>query len=135
MKNLNKYIGIPFLDEGRTFEGCDCYGLIKLYFKHELKIELPEVLIHPDQSALAMMKFLNVVSEHFKRCDLPAEDYGIALKTDPIHPNMVTHFGVVVKYEGKLQMLHTFRNIESHIVELDHLCYKNKIEGFYEWQS
>jgi hypothetical protein len=133
---LSHFIGIAFVDEGRGFEGADCYGLIKLYFKHALKINIPEILIHPNQSTLAMAKFLLETSKNWKRhSGEPKEGYGIALRTDPLHPKCVTHFGVVVKYEGKLQMLHTFRNIESHIVPLDHLCYKNKIEGYYEWQN
>lgn len=135
MSPLSKYIGIPFVDEGRTFKGCDCYGLVKLYFKNELNKTLPEIRIHPDQSSLSMAKFLSVVSKNCKRHDTPKEGFGVALRTDPQNPKFVTHFGVVVKANGKLQILHTFRKKESHLVEVNHPAYKNKIEGFYEWQS
>lgn len=35
-----KYIGIPFVDNGRSMSGCDCGGLAWLVFKQELGREL-----------------------------------------------------------------------------------------------
>lgn len=35
-----KYIGIPFVDNGRSMDGCDCGGLAWLVFKRELGREL-----------------------------------------------------------------------------------------------
>jgi len=40
--NFEKYIGIPFVEYGRSFKGVDCYGLVWLAFKEELGIELPD---------------------------------------------------------------------------------------------
>lgn len=37
----NKYIGIPYLDKGRTAEGVDCWGLACLVYKQEFDITLP----------------------------------------------------------------------------------------------
>lgn len=36
-----RYIGIPFVDNGRSFAGCDCGGLAWLVFKRELGNDLP----------------------------------------------------------------------------------------------
>lgn len=38
--NLGRYIGIPFKHMGRGFDGCDCIGLVYLWYKHENGIEI-----------------------------------------------------------------------------------------------
>jgi cell wall-associated NlpC family hydrolase len=40
MQSISKYLKIPYLYNGRDFSGCDCYGLVILYFKNELGIDL-----------------------------------------------------------------------------------------------
>ena len=37
----DKYIGLPYQENGRTETGTDCWGLARLYYKNELDIELP----------------------------------------------------------------------------------------------
>jgi hypothetical protein len=42
MNWLNDYIGIPYVEGGRDYKGCDCYGLVKLVYQFEYGIELPD---------------------------------------------------------------------------------------------
>jgi cell wall-associated NlpC family hydrolase len=42
-KWVKNYVGVPFLSGGRTLQGCDCYGLIRLVFLQEFNRQLPEL--------------------------------------------------------------------------------------------
>ena len=39
-KVLQKYVGIPYESGGESFDGSDCYGLIKIFYKDFFDIEL-----------------------------------------------------------------------------------------------
>ena len=40
--DIARYIQIPYCDHGRDSNGVDCYGLVRLFFKWEYDIDLPE---------------------------------------------------------------------------------------------
>lgn len=44
--NTDKYLEIPWDDYGSegSFDGCNCYGLLRLFYKEELGIELPQYI-------------------------------------------------------------------------------------------
>lgn len=40
-----KYLTIPFKKRGRSFDGADCYGMLMLFFQHELGIHVKDFLV------------------------------------------------------------------------------------------
>lgn len=39
----NAYVGIPYADHGRTREGCDCWGLVRMVYADRLAVDLPSL--------------------------------------------------------------------------------------------
>jgi len=58
MKNsiFNKYYFIPFAERSNTFDGCDCYGFVQLWYKKELGIELKQYCFCPREISDDFMK-------------------------------------------------------------------------------
>lgn len=130
---ISDFIGIPFLDKGRDFKGLDCYGLCKLFYEKELDIIIPDVIANPNQPKLAYMEYLENINQYWETSKEPILNSIVAMCTNLEHPNLVTHFGVLIEVDGKMKILHTFKGSNSHIVDLDNPAYINKIKGFHKW--
>lgn len=61
MENINKYIGIPYEFAGSSFNGLDCVGLLRLFFKeHHWKPDIYDGVFQKDwykTTPLRMIKF------------------------------------------------------------------------------
>lgn len=56
---LSAYVGIPFADRGRTRQGCDCWGLLRLVLAELRGVELPsfaeDYVTAADRAAIASL--------------------------------------------------------------------------------
>ena len=128
--DMLEYIGIPFLEDGNTRAGCDCYRLVVMVYKDKLGIDLPDFAgIFVDGSLASLKKVTRHIRETKKtwqKVDKPAPFDVILLRTG----NMVYHVGVVV---GRRSMLHIDEGINSVIEEFTCIEWKHKVEGFYHY--
>ena len=128
---MMQYIGIPYLNRGRKFSGCDCYGLVMLFYKGELGIDIPDVNADAKSPRRSFAAYLMEISRHWTETD--ARKYAVvAMCANENHPQMVTHFGVMI---DEKRMLHTYDGVDSHVVEISHASVKNQIKGFYRWRT
>ena len=109
---FEKYIGIPYKGFGRDFDGCDCWGLLRLVYLHELKIEIPSYLTY-------LFKWNKILTDEEK----PFDAISIRVMNKPLHVGLVVRKG---------KMLHTTPYLHSSCIE-DYLTdnWRHRIVGFY----
>lgn len=127
---ISRFIGIPFVSKGRTFRGCDCYGLVKLYYKEVLNIELPETVITSEQPRRTFANYLNEISKNWTST-VPQKNAVVAMAVNAEHPTLVTHFAVMIDDK---RFIDTRENRSSYLTSIDDEKIKNQIKGFYKWQ-
>jgi cell wall-associated NlpC family hydrolase len=125
--SLRNYIGIPFSPRQSGFDGADCYGLIRLFYRTELMIELPGFNISPDDKARIFAQYINARQQHWTVSS--AADFAVvAMANNPRAPKMVNHFGIYIA--GKI--LHTLKSVGSHLVSIDSVRWS--IINYHAWQ-
>ena len=135
MPNLGDFIGIPFVDGGRDYYGCDCMGLVGLIFK-EYGIDVPVYDIKCDDTKAISEQFCwlydNKENNGWVEIDKPEEPCLIAFAIDGNMPDQVCHVGV---YVGDNRFIHTIAKQGSSLQKLSHLFYRNKIKGFFKYEQ
>ena len=127
-KWVNKYIGIPFVSNGRTMEGCDCYGLIRLVLHNEYGICLPE-LSDNYTDAQNIKETARLFAEH--RPVIAAEklpgpkERALVVITEHGRP---CHAGIAA---GGGYILHTGAKTGSVCQRESHPGLRGRIEGYY----
>jgi len=127
---MKKFIGIPFEDGEPSFYGANCITLIELAYKEHLNIEIPKIRVQSENTRRIFMEYLQQISENWEAVDEPKMFDIIAMARDIKHPKMIQHFGI---YIGDGLMLHTLKNVNSHIVKIEE--YEYFIKGYYRWQK
>lgn len=127
---MMRFIGIPFADGEQSFNGANCYGLVRLFYKEHLNIEIPELKINSEHSNMVWATYLKEISNNWDYSDEPLPFDVVAMAHDITHPKIVQHVGV---YLGNGKVLHTLNKVESHIVELEKIKYM--VKGYHRWRS
>jgi len=123
------FVGIPFKDKGRDFDGADCWGLFRLVYLHALDINLP--LYMGGYNGRADKHGVAGLIEDGKRAWDEVES-GKEQTYDAILMKIhgFQHLGLVV--ESGL-MLHMPRDSYSTMERYDTMRYQNVVEGFYKY--
>ena len=127
MIDLAKYIGIPFKGRGDSFDGADCYGLLRLFYREELGIDVPDPKVCCGITKLAFSAYLKESQAHWKIVQKPELYCAVALALDPNIPAQVQHIGI---YLGD-KLLHTLSNVGSNISKISD--YKWAIKAYHVW--
>ena len=124
---MYKFFQIPYRNNGRDFNGCDCYGLVKLLAKEKQGITLPDFNYENAQSN-DNEKFFNQEknNHHWKRCE-PKEGAIIVIRIEGI----AKHIGYMLDATSFMHITQqgvSVGNIEHHL-------FKSRIVGFWSYHD
>jgi lipoprotein Spr len=127
----NAYVGIPFAPHGRTREGCDCWGLVRLVLADRFGVLLPE--FHGYEGAGdrdGIPALLNEGKAMFMPVPMHQERAGdvvLALVNGaPMHVGVVVEPGV---------MLHVVKGADACIEDYRRPAWSSRIEGIYRHEA
>jgi hypothetical protein len=133
--DVAKYVGIPWVCSSLaapSFAGCDCYGLVRLFYAEEFGISIPDPGATADDVGKVQEAYL---AEVVRWCRLQkAEPWcGVAMRRNPRFPDLVTHFGIYVP-TAMPSILHAPEEVPgSVLVRLS--AVERTVEGFYAWRG
>ena len=125
---VERYIGIPFVSNGRDRTGCDCYGLVRLVLRDEYSIALPELsgdyTSALNQAETERLFKLNLPVLAAKQIPEP-EEKAVALIAEHGRP---CHLGIVA---GNGYILHTGTKTGGVCQRVTHPGLRGRIMGYY----
>jgi cell wall-associated NlpC family hydrolase len=130
MMNLERYRNISYKDHGRDFDGVDCWGLLYLFYKHELGILLPSWSAEYDDAddapAAVMMEKQHCVQE-WQRVDKPFPGAGGLFE---VAGNL--HVGICLDSRGR-QMLHVTKGTQVTVECIHSIIWRRRFRGWWKY--
>lgn len=126
----NEYIRIPFAERGRSRDGVDCWGLVRLVYADRLGIDLPTLTGYSNtKDKPSISSIIGEESSHWQPVPLGQErEYDVAVFRMcglPMHVAIVVKPGV---------MLHSERGSNTYISNyVTEMQWSKRIEGFYRY--
>lgn len=132
MISFDSFVGLPYLDRGRTRAGVDCYGLLRLVYGEQLGIELPaysdRYMTAADDLAIARL----IADELDPWEELAASE---AREGDAVlmrSGRYLRHVGIVA---GRARVLHIESGDLSRIERSDFGPLAHRVAGFFRYRG
>lgn len=121
---VERYVGIPFSDCGRSMDGADCYGLVRLVIGYETGFWLPELCVY-ERSDCSVFSVVSLVRPLFPVNEvLSPRDLDVVLmflRGQPVHLGLwVSGF-----------VLHTLRATGSVLHRADSVFFRGRRCEFF----
>ncbi len=135
--DFGKYIDIPFKHRGRDFDGCDCFGLVRLIYAQERNIILPDYLeidykcdLTEEEETHIQDLYLNHLEKGWIVAKPPYKKWdGLIFYSNPKR-TVADHIGLVIE-DGKFIHTSGYYGI-SLVSKLDGI-WESKLYGGARW--
>jgi cell wall-associated NlpC family hydrolase len=140
--DIVKYLGIPYVWMGRNTSGCDCWGLVQIFYAKEFDITVPDykdLYSHFGETGWTKDKYIALGFDIFKKA---SSNCATAItEKDLKYGDMIiltgvscTHIGIYLDSTiNSMRMLHSHYPMGSHIVDVRREPYPSRILGYYRW--
>lgn len=129
---FNRFIGIPYVPHGRDYTGADCWGILYLFYRDVLGVEIPSYVAEMEGKSFDRHGIAPLMESErdirWKRVQNPVQGDGVSMRVG----RMETHVGV---YLDRGRLLHSEGPHPSEIVRLDDIRVKSRIAGFYRFNA
>lgn len=126
MVSFNKYVGIPFKEKGQDWDGCDCWGLVRLFYRTEYGVILTDLTTYyKDTSDKINIGQAAEIEKHNARLTDSPKEGDVILFRFFGYP---MHVGI---YINDQKMLHVMKGIDAIIERHDKSPWKHRKLGVY----
>ena len=129
MKNYERYLQIPYMHQGRSFQGADCFGITMLFYANELQITLKDFTEdYAPEWWINKSYFLeNYKAYNFTPTNTPEFGNIVFFRNNSV---AVGHCGIVLTDGSFLHMTRSGAAVTSLILG----AYARKIQGYYKYK-
>lgn len=122
------YIGIPYENRGRTRDGVDCWGLVQLWYREQLDVDVPDYLwaYTAANDKESVSDAIEENKANWKKVDEP--EYGDVL----VFRIMGYPMHVGIKLNGD-DFLHAFQGTQSCLERLSSISWSRRLFEVYRW--
>lgn len=124
----NQYVGVPYLHKGRTREGLDCWGLVRLVYAEQFAIAIPSYVddYEPEQYT-DIAQLISERKDAWEKTDYPKVGDVVLFRI----VGVLCHVGI---YIGDKKFLHVREGGSCTIEYLDGVRWSSRTEGIYTYR-
>ena len=123
----DNYIGLPYKNNGRDTSGIDCWGLVCLFYKNELNIDLPSYTEEYDGAQDLRNESLLTKYKQDSWTKTTTPEVGNVVLFNIL--GELCHVGI---YLGNNKFMHSREGKDSVIESLSNVKWAKRVEGIYE---
>lgn len=125
----NQYIGIPYKANGRDRSGLDCWGLARLIYQEEYRINLPSFSTeYTENDADRMAEIIAQYREGWRQVDKASEGDMVLFRM----MGAESHIGVAIDEHS---FIHVREGADTCIEKFDSPRWKHRVVGFFKYDT